>query len=469
MREIAGSLIDGAVRLSAAPERVDVVDPTTEAVLGQVPRGAAADASAAITAAAAAFESWRSTPVTERASLLRAWHGRLVARADELAELVHAELGAPVALARRVHLGLPLGTLADVADTLETYDLEEQVGPSLVVQQPAGVAAAISPWNYPLHQAMAKVAPALAAGCTVVLKPSELAPFAVHEAMLEAMAAGLPAGVLNVVHGTGADVGSPLASDPRLDLVSFTGSVEAGRDVAGRAGAAGTRVLLELGGKSANIVLPDVSDELFARAVRTGVARCLLNAGQTCNAWSRLLVPRARYDEALALAATEAATYVPGERLGPMVSAAHRERVLGFITRAVAAGARIATGGIEPPAGLDRGFWVRPTVLAEVPRDAEIAREEVFGPVLVVLPYDGEEDAFALAEDTAYGLAAGVWADDLDQALAFARRLRVGQVDVNGARFNPVAPFGGFKASGFGRELGQAGFAEYLAPQSIQL
>jgi aldehyde dehydrogenase (NAD+) len=469
MREIAGPLIDGAVRASTSGDRIEVVDPTTEELLGRVPRGTSDDAAAAVAAASEAFPRWSSTSVTERASVLRAWHGRLTARSDELATVVSAELGAPASLARRVHVGLPLGTLAQVADTLETYDFDEQAGPSLVVQQPAGVVAAISPWNYPLHQAMAKVAPALAAGCTVVLKPSELAPFAVHEAMLEAVAAGLPAGVLNLVHGTGADVGRPLASDPRLDLVSFTGSVEAGRDVAGRAGATGTRVVLELGGKSANVVLPDVSDDLFARAVRTGVARCLLNAGQTCNAWSRLLVPRARYDEAVAIAATEAATYVPGERLGPMVSAAHRERVLGFITRAVAAGARIATGGIDPPAGIDRGFWVRPTVLADVSRDAEIAREEVFGPVLVVLPYDDEDDAFALAEDTPYGLAAGVWSDDLDHALAFARRLRVGQVDVNGARFNPVAPFGGFKASGFGRELGQAGFEEYLAPQSIQL
>src|SRR6478735_11201952 len=383
---------------------IEVVDPVTERVIGTVPDGTPADAEAAVTAAVAAFPGWSRTSPGERATLLRAWHARLTARADELAAVVTAELGAPAAIASRVHVGLPLTTLAYNADLLDTYVFEETVGPSLIAKVPVGVVVAVTPWNYPLHQVMAKVAPALAAGCTVVLKPSELAPLAVRELVAEAHAAGIPDGVLAVIDGAGPVVGSALVADPRVDLVSFTGSVAAGRDVAARAGAVGTRVVLELGGKSANIVLPDVSDALLGRAVRTGVTRCLLNSGQTCNAWSRLLVPHERYDDAVAIAATEAAAHAPGERIGPLVSADQRDRVRGFLARAVAAGALIATGGLEPPDGRDTGYWVRPTVLADVDPSWEVAQEEVFGPVLVVLPYDDEEHAAALAEDTGFGL-----------------------------------------------------------------
>ena len=466
--DVLADLVAGRWVPSTSPASLDVVDPTTEEVVGTVREGTPEDARRAVTAAVDAFDGWRETSPVERAGLLRAWHDRLSARAEELAALVRTELGAPAALAARVHVGLPLTTLLATAELLEGYDLTRRVGPSMVLAQPAGVVAAITPWNYPLHQATAKLAPALAAGCTVVLKPSERAPLAVHELVREAVAAGIPEGVLGLLHGD-ARTGGALAGDERLDLVSFTGSVAAGRSVASLAGAHGVRTVLELGGKSANVVLPDVSDATFRRAVRTGVGRCLLNSGQTCNAWSRLLVPAERYDDAVELAAVEALAHRPGERLGPMVDAAHRDRVLGYLARAVAAGASVATGGLEPPAGFARGFWVRPTVLADVDPSSEVAQEEVFGPVLVVLPYADEDDALALAEATPYGLAAGVWSDDLDHAVAFGRRLRVGQVDVNGASFNPLAPFGGFKASGYGRELGGAGLEEYLVPQSVQL
>jgi aldehyde dehydrogenase (NAD+) len=462
-------LVDGRWVSSASASTTDVVDPVTEAVLGTVPAGDPADAAAAVTAAAEAFPAWSRTTPAERAALLRAWHAALEARSAALVDLVRSELGTPLPVARRVQVALPLSTLRSCADLAESYVFEEQAGPSLVVRQPAGVVAAITPWNYPLHQAMAKVAAALAAGCTVVLKPSELAPLTVQAAIEAAVEAGVPAGVLGLVHGAGPVVGEALAGDPRVDLVSFTGSVPGGRRVAEVAARNGTRTVLELGGKSPSVVLPDVSDDLFERAVRETVARCLLNSGQTCTAWTRLLVPRPRYEEAVEQAARAAAAFTPGDRYGPLVTAAARERVLAHVTNAVAAGARIAVGGLDRPEGHERGHWVRPTVLADVDPSWPIAQEEVFGPVLVVLPYDDEDHALALAEGTPYGLAGGVWCDDVDHAVSFARRLRAGQVDVNGARFNPLAPFGGFKSSGHGRELGVHGLEEFLVPQSVQL
>jgi acyl-CoA reductase-like NAD-dependent aldehyde dehydrogenase len=333
------------------------------------------------------------------------------------------------------------------------------------------VVAAISPWNYPLHQAMAKVAAALAGGNTVVLKPSSLAPLSCFVLAEAAEAAGLPAGVLNVISGPGAAVGAALAAHPGVELVSFTGSAEAGVEIAAAAAPSMKRVALELGGKSANVVLDDAD---LARAVTAGVNNAFLNSGQTCAAWTRLVVPREREAEALEAAAAAVARlplgdpFDPATRLGPLVSRDQVERVRGFVERALDDGARAVTGGPGRPEGLECGLFFAPTILADVRPDMEVAREEVFGPVLAVLAYGDEEEAIAIANSTPYGLAGAVWAADAERATAFARRMRTGQVDINGGRFNPLAPFGGYGRSGIGRELGRHGLEEFLEVKSLQ-
>lgn len=327
---------------------------------------------------------------------------------------------------------------------------------------PVGVVAAITPWNFPLHQVVAKIAPALAAGCTTVLKPAEDTPLtaqlfaeAVHEA-------GLPAGVFNLVTGLGPVAGQALAEHPDVDLVSFTGSTAVGRRIGALAGGAVKRVALELGGKSANVILPSAD---LAQAVSVGVANVMSNSGQKCSAWTRMLIPADRYEEAVALAAEAVAKYVPGERLGPLVNAKQRERVRGYIEKGVEEGARLVAGGPEAP--LETGYYVSPTVFADVTPEMTIAQEEIFGPVVSLLRYEDEEDALAIANGTVYGLAGAVWGDP-EEAVAFARRMEAGQVDINGGRFNPLAPFGGYKQSGVGRELGTHGLTEYLQTKSLQ-
>ena len=331
---------------------------------------------------------------------------------------------------------------------------------------------AITPWNYPLHQIAAKVAPALAAGCTVVLKPSEVAPlnaFVLAEVMHEI---GLPPGVFNLVSGTGSDVGEAVARHREVDIVSFTGSTRAGKRVAELAAATVKRVTLELGGKSATVILPDAD---FDRAVPAGVTMCFLNSGQTCNALTRMLVPRDRLRETEEIAVRTAESYTLGNplddttRIGPLVSAAQRERVRAYIQNGIDEGAKLVIGGVDPPEGLEKGFFVRPTVFSEVRRDMTIAQEEIFGPVLSILPYDTEDEAIEIANDSVYGLAGAVWAADAARATGVARRIRTGQVDINGGSFNPLAPFGGFKQSGHGRELGKFGLEEYLEIKSLQL
>jgi acyl-CoA reductase-like NAD-dependent aldehyde dehydrogenase len=335
-----------------------------------------------------------------------------------------------------------------------------------------GVVGCITPWNYPLHQTVAKVAPALAAGCTVVLKPSEVAPlnaFILAEIVHEV---GLPAGVFNLVSGYGPVVGEAIAAHPDVDMVSFTGSTRAGKRVAEVAAQTVKRVALELGGKSANVILDDADLE---RAVTAGVNNAFLNSGQTCTAWTRMLVPRAKQDDAVRIAASVAESLTPGDpfgdtaKLGPLVSDAQRERVRGYIRKGIEEGARLVTGGDDAPEGLDTGYYVRPTVFADVRSDMTIAREEIFGPVLSILPYDDEDDAVRIANDTIYGLAGGVWSGDAERAKALARRLRTGQVDINGGGFNFMAPFGGYKQSGLGRELGRYGLEEFLETKSLQL
>ncbi len=465
-----GHFIDGAFVEPERPRTIPVVDPTTEEVAAHAPEGTPGDVDRAVAAAARAAAGWAATPPAERARHLLAILQALRARADDLARLIAIEVGSGLRFARAVQVGLPLTTLEVTAELLRELPFEEEMGSSLVVHEAAGVVGAITPWNYPLHQLVAKVAPALAAGCTVVAKPSEVAPLAAF-AFAEIAGAALPPGVLNVVGGTGPEVGEALAAHRGVDLVSFTGSTRAGRRVAELAAATVKRVTLELGGKSATVVLADAD---LARAVSTGVKSAYLNSGQTCNALTRMLVPRPRQAEAIAIAIETAASLPVGDplhpdtRLGPVVSAAQRDRVTAHLERGLAEGARCVLGGPGRPEGLARGYFVRPTIFADVSPRMAIAQEEIFGPVLAILPYDDEPEAVRIANDTIYGLAAAVWSADPARADAVARQLRVGQVDVNGGRFNPRAPFGGMKQSGIGRELGRFGLEEFLELKAIQ-
>lgn len=461
MKAYDGMYIDGAWRPAAGPDVIEVVGPADEQVIATVPAGTVEDVDAAVRAARAALPAWAATPPAERAARLAALRDQLHARRDEIAATVTAELGAPEKLSRTVHAGVPVAVAGSYAELASTYSFEEKIGNSAVYHEPVGVVAAITPWNYPLHQIVAKAAPALAAGCTIVVKPAENTPLVarifaecVHEA-------GVPAGVFNLVTGLGAVAGQALAEHPDVDLLSFTGSTAVGRRIGAIAAGMVKRVALELGGKSANVILPSAD---LARAVNVGVANVMSNSGQTCSAWTRMLVHRDRYDEAVELAAAAAAKY--GDRIGPLVSARQRDRVRGYVEKGVAEGARLVAGGPEAPR--PQGWYVSPTVLADVTPDMTVAQEEIFGPVLCVLRYEDEDDALRIANGTVYGLAGAVWAGDEAEAAAFARRMETGQVDINGGRFNPLAPFGGYKQSGVGRELGVHGLTEYLQTKSLQ-
>ncbi|QQC88495.1 aldehyde dehydrogenase family protein [Streptomyces alfalfae] len=461
MKAHDGMYIGGAWRPAAGAGTITVVDPADERPVGQVPAGSAEDVDAAVRAARAALPGWAATPPAERAALIGALRDRLAARKDEIAETVTAELGSPLPFSQTVHAGVPVLVAGSYAELAATHPFEEKVGNSTVYLEPVGVVGAITPWNYPLHQIVNKVAPALAAGCTVVLKPAEDTPLtaqlfaeAVHEA-------DIPAGVFNLVTGLGPVAGQALAEHEGVDLVSFTGSTAVGRRIGAAAGAAVKRVALELGGKSANVILPGAD---LAKAVNVGVANVMSNSGQTCSAWTRMLVHTDSYDEAVELAAAAAAKY--GPRIGPLVNAVQQARVRGYIEKGVEEGARIVAGGPEAPR--ERGYYVQPTVFADVTPEMTIAQEEIFGPVLSLIRYEDEEDALRIANGTVYGLAGAVWAADDAEAAAFARRMDTGQVDINGGRFNPLAPFGGYKQSGVGRELGAHGLAEYLQTKSLQ-
>ena len=449
-----------------------VVDPSTEQPLATVPAGTPADVDAAVAAATEAFGGWAARPAAERAALLSAAADALEARTDEVAALISAEMGTPLSFSKLVQVGNPVKVLRSYAAALAGYTWEEQIGNSLVVKEPIGVVGAITPWNYPLHQVVAKVAAALAAGCTVVLKPSEVAPLSAYALAQVFEQIGLPAGVFNLVTGLGPVVGEAIAAHPGVDMVSFTGSTAAGKRVSGVASETVKRVALELGGKSAFIVLDDAD---LGKAVKVGLAQCFINGGQTCTAWTRMLVPAAQYDEVLTLLRDGAAKYTVGAptdektRIGPLANAQQYDKVRRYITDAVADGARVIAGGAEQPVGFETGYYVQPTVLADVLPGSKVEQEEVFGPVLAVIAYDTEDEAVRIANDTPYGLAGGVWSGDQERAVRVARRMRTGMVDVNGGRFNPLAPFGGYKQSGNGRELGVYGLEEFLEVKSLQL
>ncbi len=454
-------------------ETIEVRNAGTGAPMGTVPAGGARDAEAAVGAARAAFDAWSRSAVDTRAEFLQKISDGLKARAEELARSIAQEVGMPLKLSQRIQAALPVANFANYAKIVREFRFEERVGNSLVLREPVGVVAAITPWNYPLHQIALKVAPALAAGCTVVLKPSEVAPFSAFVLAEVIEEARFPAGVFNLVTGYGPVVGEALVSHPEVDMISFTGSTRAGKRISELAAQQVKRVALELGGKSASVILDDAD---LAAAVRGTVNACYLNSGQTCTALTRMLVPESRYEEAAKLAAEIARGFTVGDplaettKLGPLASEAQRERVRAYIRKGIEEGAELLAGGAEPPEGAPTGgYYVKPTVFGRVKNSMTIAQEEIFGPVLAIIPYRDEEEAVRIANDTVYGLAGAVWSKDEARAERIARRIRAGQVDINGAPFNLNAPFGGFKQSGHGREAGVYGLEEFLEYKSLQL
>jgi len=464
--------LDGQWEVSRGKRTIDVVNPSTEEVMGRIPEGNEADVDAAVAAARRAFDAWAATPVAERAGYLQRIHEAMKARSEEIGRTIAAEVGMPLKLAMRIQAGSPIHIFAMYSKLLGSLPWEETIGNSTVLREPVGVVAAITPWNYPLHQIAAKVAPALAAGCTVVLKPSEVAPLNAFLLAEIIDSVGLPKGVFNLVTGYGPVVGEAMARHPQVDMVSFTGSTRAGKRVAQVAADTVKRVALELGGKSASLILDDAD---FATAVKGTVNSCFLNSGQTCTAHTRMLVPEAKYEETAALAVQIASTFTVGDpfcettKLGPLVSAAQRDRVRAFIRKGIEEGAKLLTGGPEAPEWLAKGYFVTPTVFGRVKPDSTLAQEEIFGPVLSIITYSDEEEAIRIANGTIYGLAGGVWSRDEERAKRVAKRLRAGQVDINGGPFNMLAPFGGFRQSGHGRELGRFGLEEFLDYKSLQV
>jgi aldehyde dehydrogenase (NAD+) len=474
MRSYDKIYIDGAW-VASGTGSIEVIDASTEQVMGSIPEGTAADVDRAVAAAAAAFESWSSTPSDERAKYLVRIQEAMGARMDEIAEVITGEVGMPLGMSKMIQAGLPFAEWGVNAQVLSTYEFDEQIGNSLVTREPIGVVGCITPWNYPLHQIVAKIAPAMAAGCTVVLKPSEVAPlnaFIMAEIIHEV---GLPAGVFNLVSGTGPVVGEAIAAHPDVAMVSFTGSTRAGKRVMEVGAQTVKKVSLELGGKSAAVILDDLDGEALQKAVGKALGQCFLNSGQTCTAHTRMVVPASKHDQIVDMVAGFMPSWTVGDpktnagKLGPLISDVQRTRVRGYIQKGIDEGATLVAGGTAQPEGLPTGYYVQPTVFANVTTDMTIAQEEIFGPVLSILPYSDDDDAVRIANATVYGLAGGVWAADKDRAIAFARRMRTGQVDINGGGFNLQAPFGGYKQSGNGRELGRYGLEEFLEVKSMQL
>ena len=464
--------IDGQWVSPAGQGSIEVFSPTDGALLATVPQGNAADADKAVTAARGAFDAWSVTPAAERAAYLKKIQEGLKARTDEIAKTITLEMGMPFKFSQRIQVGSPTASFGMYSKMLADFPFEEKVGNSKVVREAVGVVAAITPWNYPLHQIAAKVAAALAAGCTVVLKPSEVAPLNAFLLAEIIHAAGVPAGVFNLITGYGPVVGEAMVTHREVDMVSFTGSTRAGTRVSELASATVKRVALELGGKSAAIILDDAD---FNVAVKGVVGNCYLNSGQTCTAHTRMLVPATRYAEAAKLAVEAAQAYRVGDpmadgvTLGPLASKMQQDRVREYIGKGIAEGCELLTGGADLPEGVNPdGYYVKPTIFGKVKPDSTIAQEEIFGPVLSIISYADENDAVSIANGTVYGLAGGVWSASDEHAEQVARRMRTGQVEINGGTFNMYAPFGGYKQSGNGRELGKYGLEDFLEFKAMQ-
>ena len=477
MDDISGLLqsrhhwIGGEWRPSRGSGLFEVIDPSSEQVLGVVSSGTGQDVDDAVREASRALPAWSQTPLEERLLLLQRFCDVIDASTDDFADLITREVGAPVAISGPMHVGLAQQIFRSFIELGRQLPLEERVGESVVLREPVGVVGCITPWNLPLILIAQKLAPALVAGCTVVLKPSELTPFNALWLARSAHVAGYPPGVFNVVTGDGPTTGEALVQHPDISKISFTGSTRAGRRIAALAAATVKRVGLELGGKSANVILDDGDLE---RAITTGVHQACFNSGQSCIAWSRILVPARRLADAVDLAAEVASglkvgdPHDPGSEIGPLVSAAAMSRVRNYIRSGVEDGASIAAGGVERPAGLPRGYYVSPTVFSGVSPGMTIAREEIFGPVVCILTHDGDEEAVAIANGTDYGLHGSVWSEDESRALSVARRIRTGMLNINGYGFDVIAPFGGCKQSGVGRELGTAGLEEFFETKVVQ-
>ncbi len=468
MRDYLHFYINGEWVEPATANPLDVINPATEAVAGRINLGSAADVDRAVAAAKAAFPAFARTSVKERIELLGAIAAEYQKRYNDIAAAITEEMGAPAWLSNQAQAALGIGHIGTAIEVLKGYRFDEMRGTTLITKEPIGVCAFITPWNWPINQIACKVAPALAVGCTMVLKPSEIAPFSGYIWTEILHAAGVPKGVFNLVNGDGPGVGVALSSHPDVDMVSFTGSTRAGIAVAKNAADTVKRVAQELGGKSPNIVLPDAD---LVKAVSGGVQSVMMNSGQSCNAPTRMLVPRARMAEAAAIAKQVAEATTVGDpngnsAMGPVVSETQWNKIQGLIETGIKEGATLVAGGPGRPEGLDKGYYVKPTIFADVTNDMTIAREEIFGPVLAMLPYDSEEQAIAIGNDTVYGLAAYVQGEP-EHARKVARELRAGQVNINQAGFDLMAPFGGYKQSGNGREWGDHGFADFLETKAI--
>ena len=451
---------------------IDVINPATEEIIGKIPVGSADDVDKAASAARIAFDSWAKSSIEERINILNALSNALKEKGESIAQTITAEVGTPIGYSRVAMVGTPRVVSRSYAKILENFDWEEKVRNSIICKEPIGVCAFITPWNFPLHQIIGKVAPAIAAGCTMILKPSKEAPLSAFILADILHEIGLPPGVFNLVSGHGSEIGNYMSSHPEVDMVSFTGSTGAGVSVSEAAATTVKRVTLELGGKSANVALDDADPILVAKKA---IGACHQNSGQTCSALTRLIIPESMSDEVYEIIAKKNNSYTVGDpleentRCGPMVSLRQQESVSKYIQSGISEGATLLSGGLGMPEGISKGYYVKPTIFANVSPDMKIWKEEIFGPVLVITTYKSEEEALILANDSIYGLSGGVWSKDEERAIRFAKEMRTGQVSVNGGAFNVSAPFGGYKLSGNGRELGTHGLNEFLEIKSIQL
>jgi aldehyde dehydrogenase (NAD+) len=464
--------IDGKWIQPIGTGSIDVINPATEEIIGKIPVGSKEDIDIAASAARIAFDSWSKSSIETRIDILNALSNALKERGEDIAQTITAEVGTPIGYSRVAMVGTPRVVSRSYAKILENFDWEEKVRNSIICKEPIGVCAFITPWNFPLHQIIGKVAPAIAAGCTMILKPSKEAPLSAFILADILHEIGLPSGVFNLVSGHGSEIGNYMSSHPEVDMVSFTGSTGAGISVSEAAATTVKRVTLELGGKSANVALEDADPTLVAKKA---IGACHQNSGQTCSALTRLIIPESMSDEVYEIIAEKNNSYTVGDpleestRCGPMVSLRQQKSVSKYIESGINEGATLISGGLGMPEGISKGYYVKPTIFANVSPDMKIWKEEIFGPVLVITTYKSEEEALILANDSIYGLSGGVWSKDEERAIKFAKDMRTGQVSVNGGAFNVSAPFGGYKLSGNGRELGAHGLNEFLEIKSIQL